>query len=128
MYPEELKYSKDHEWLRQDGEEVVIGITSFAQGELGDVVYVELPAVGATYEAHDEVGTIESIKAVAEVFTPIGGEVIAINESLADAPEKVNEDPHEEGWLFRLQPKAEGALEAPELMSAEAYEAFTREG
>ena len=131
MYPQELKYSKEHEWVRTEGDEVVVGITSFAQGELGDVVYVELPAVGTTFEANDEVGTIESIKAVAEVFTPVGGEVVLVNDSLLDAPEKVNDDPHGEGWLFRLRPSSsetEPPSEADDLMTADEYEAFTREG
>ena len=122
MYPEDLKYSKDHEWVRPDGEECVIGITDFAQGELGEVVYVELPEVGDSFESGDEIGTIESVKAVAEVYAPIGGEITAVNEELADSPEKVNDDPHAEGWLARIKPSS--ADELGELMDASAYREF----
>ena len=122
MYPEDLKYSKDHEWVRLDGDECVVGITDFAQGELGEVVYVELPEIGDSYEAGAEIGTIESVKAVAEVYAPIAGEVIAVNESLADAPEKVNDDPHGEGWLVRVKPASPDAL--GELMDASSYREF----
>jgi glycine cleavage system H protein len=122
MYPEDLKYSKDHEWVRLDGDECVFGITDFAQGELGEVVYVELPEIGDSYEAGDEIGTIESVKAVAEVYAPIAGEVVAVNESLADAPEKVNEDPHGEGWLIRVKITSSDAL--GELMDASGYREF----
>jgi len=122
MYPEDLKYSKDHEWVRLDGDECVFGITDFAQGELGEVVYVELPEIGESYEAGDEIGTIESVKAVAEVFAPIDGEVVAVNDSLADAPEKVNDDPHGEGWLVRVKTSSADAL--GELMDASGYREF----
>ena len=119
MYPEDLKYSKDHEWVLVDGDECVFGITDFAQSELGEVVFVELPEVGESFESGDEMGTIESVKAVAEVYAPIGGEVIAVNESLADEPEKVNNDPHTEGWLVRVKPSSPEEL--GELMDASAY-------
>lgn len=119
MYPEDLKYSKDHEWVRVDGDECVFGITDFAQGELGEVVFVELPEVGDSFEAGDEIGTIESVKAVAEVYAPIGGEVVAVNEDLADSPEKVNDDPHGDGWLVRVKPGS--ADELGELMDASEY-------
>lgn len=122
MYPQEYRYSKDHEWVRDEDETLTVGITEFAQSELGDVVYVELPEVGTKFDADDEVGTIESVKAVAEVYTPIAGEIIEINEALAEGPEKVNDDPHGEGWLFRIRPSSEG--QADDLMTAEAYEAF----
>lgn len=125
MYPREYRYSKDHEWVREDDGELVIGITDFAQSELGDVVYVEAPDVGASFEADDEVGTIESVKAVAEVYTPISGEVVAVNEELVEAPEKVNDDPHGAGWLFRLRPAGDSATD--DLMDAEAYEAFIQQ-
>ena len=122
MYPEDLKYSKDHEWVRLDGDECVFGITDFAQGELGEVVFVELPDVGDSFESGDEMGTIESVKAVAEVYAPIGGEVVAINEDLADSPEKVNDDPHGEGWLVRVKPSSPDEL--GELMDVSAYREF----
>jgi glycine cleavage system H protein len=122
MYPEDLKYSKDHEWVRLDGDDCVFGITDFAQAELGEVVFVELPEVGESFDAGDEIGTIESVKAVAEVYAPISGEVVATNEELADAPEKVNDDPHGEGWLVRVRPSSEDAL--GELMDASAYREF----
>ena len=122
MYPEDLKYSKEHEWVRLDGDDCVFGITDFAQGELGEVVFVELPEVGESFDAGDEIGTIESVKAVAEVYAPVSGEVVAINEELADAPEKVNDDPHGEGWLVRIKPSSEDAL--GELMDASAYREF----
>ena len=122
MYPVDYRYSKDHEWVAREGEECIVGITEFAQSELGDVVYVEAPEVGATFEADDEVGTIESVKAVAEVYAPVGGEVVAVNEALVEKPEQVNEDPHGEGWLFRLRPESEEEFDA--LMSAEQYQAF----
>lgn len=122
MYPGDYRYSKDHEWVKQEGEEFVVGVTDFAQSELGDVVYVEPPEVGSSFDADDEVGTIESVKAVAEVYAPMGGEVTAVNEALEEAPEKVNEDPHGEGWLFRL--RAESETDVDSLMSAEAYKAF----
>ena len=125
MYPRDYKYSKDHEWVKAEGDGFIIGITDFAQSELGDVVYVEMPEVGATFEADDQVGTIESVKAVAEVYTPIAGTVVAINEALDDDPEAVNRDPHGAGWLFRLKPALAGA--ADELMTAEVCEAFVRE-
>ncbi len=126
MYPENFRYSNEHEWFDVDGDECTLGITSFAQDELGEVVFVELPEVGSTFEAGDEIGTIESVKAVSEIYTALAGEVIAVNEELEQAPEKVNEDPHGEGWLVRLR-LAEGA-DAEELMSAEQYEEFTNHG
>jgi len=122
MYPREYRYSKDHEWVRDEEDTVVVGITEFAQSELGDVVYVEMPEVGTKFDADDEVGTIESVKAVAEVYTPIEGEVVEVNEALAQDPELVNSDPHGAGWLFRLRPSSHGQMD--ELMTAEAYEAL----
>lgn len=121
MYPSEYRYSEDHEWLSVDGEECVIGITDYAQGELGEVVYVDLPEVGDTYDAGDAVGAIDSSKTSADVYTPVAGEVIEVNEALEDAPEKVNEDPHGDGWLFKLRisPSDDGLAG---LMSAEQYE------
>jgi glycine cleavage system H protein len=122
MNPSDLRYSKDHEWVRVEGDECVLGITEFAQGELGEVVFVELPEVGKSFAAGDEIGTIESVKAVAEVYSPLAGQVVAINEQLVDAPEKVNDEPYGEGWLLRLQADSLGPLE--DLMDAEAYGEF----
>ncbi len=119
MYPDELLYSNDHEWVRRDGDRCRVGITQFAQDELGDVVFVELPEVGSSFEANDEIGTIESVKAVAEVYSPVGGEVVAVNEALIDRPELVNEDPYGKGWLVELRSEDEAALGV--LMDAAAY-------
>ncbi len=122
MYPTSYLYTKDHEWVRVEEDVCVLGITHFAQDELGEVVFVELPEVGQTFDAHDEIGTIESVKAVAEVFTPVGGEVIEVNDALADNPERVNEDPHGEGWLVKMKIRQAAELEG--LMSAEEYKSF----
>ncbi len=122
MYPKSYLYTKDHEWVRVEEDVCVLGITHFAQDELGEVVFVELPDVGQTFDAHDEIGTIESVKAVAEVFTPVSGEVLEVNEALADRPEQVNADPHGEGWLVKMKFRQADELEG--LMSAEEYESF----
>ncbi len=122
MYPTSYLYTKEHEWVRVEEDVCVLGITHFAQDELGEVVFVELPEVGQTFDAHDEIGTIESVKAVAEVFTPVGGEVIEVNDALADNPERVNEDPHGEGWLVKMKIRQAAELEG--LMSAEEYKSF----
>ncbi len=122
MYPTSYLYTKDHEWVRVEEDVCVLGITHFAQDELGEVVFVELPEVGQTFDAHDEIGTIESVKAVAEVFTPVGGEVIEVNDALADDPERVNGDPHGEGWLVKMKIRQAAELEG--LMSAEEYKSF----
>lgn len=123
MYPENYRYSKDHEWLAVEGDIGTLGITHFAQDELGEVVFVELPDVGQSFAAHDEIGTIESVKAVAEVFSPISGEIVEINESLADAPEVLNEDPHGAGWLVKI--KITSQDEVGELMDSAAYQQFS---
>lgn len=122
MYPKDYLYSEQHEWLRVDEDVCVLGITAFAQSELGEVVYVDLPEVGEMLEAEEEIGSIESVKAVAEVYTPVAGEVIEINEALEDEPERVNEDPHGKGWLVKLRITSQDALEG--LMNAAAYEEF----
>ena len=126
MYPKELKYSKDHEWLRVEDGVATVGVTQFAQEELGEVVFVEVPDVGQSFAAHDEIGSVESVKAVAEVYTPVSGEVAEVNESLADRPELINEDPHGEGWIVKFKLSNESELQ--ELMSAEDYEAFVASG
>ena len=123
MYPAERKYTKDHEWLKQEGEDVLVGITDFAQRQLGDVVFVELPDVGRSVRQGEVFGTIESVKAVSELFSPVSGEVVAVNPSLANHPEAVNAKPHET-WMIRLKPTAEAA-ELGALLDAAAYEALT---
>ena len=122
--PEDLHYSKDHEWVRVDGETAVIGITDYAQNSLGDVVYVELPKAGDEFAANESFGSVESVKAVSEVFTPIAGVVAQINESLADEPETVNSDPYGKGWMIRL--KMSNAGEVDSLLTAAEYEDFTK--
>ena len=124
MYPTELKYTKDHEWIKQDGENVLVGITDFAQRQLGDVVFVELPDVGRVVKQGEVFGTIESVKAVSELFSPVSGEVIAVNPALAIHPEGVNATPHDT-WMIRLRPTAEAA-EIGSLLDASAYETLTR--
>ena len=123
MYPTEFKYTKDHEWLKQDGDDVLVGITDFAQRQLGDVVFVELPDVGRTVRQGEVFGTIESVKAVSELFSPVSGEVVAVNPSLANHPEAVNAKPHET-WMIRLRPTNESA-ELGALLDAAAYGALT---
>jgi glycine cleavage system H protein len=122
MYPSDYLYSRDHEWVRVEGDTCVLGITEYAQEELGEIVFVELPEVGQSFNATDEVGTIESVKAVAEVYTPVSGEVLEVNASLEDEPELVNDDPHGDGWLVKL--RIESKSELGELMSAEQYEEY----
>jgi len=117
--PDNLHYSKDHEWVRVDGDTAVIGITDHAQEQLGDVVYVELPKAGDEFAANDSFGSVESVKAVSDVIAPLSGEVLEVNSAVADAPETVNEDPYGEGWLVRVRLSDPG--EADSLMDAEAY-------
>ena len=120
--PEKLEYTKTHEWVRREGEEAIVGITDHAQEELGDVVFVELPKQGASFSAGDSFGVIESVKAVSDLYAPVGGEVVEANESLNDTPEKVNEDPYGDGWMIRLRISGEG-----ELLSADEYERLLEE-
>jgi glycine cleavage system H protein len=121
--PEELQYTRSHEWVRTEGDTATIGITDHAQDELGDVVFVELPEVGATFDAGDSFGTVESVKAVSDLYTPVGGEVTEVNEALNDQPEKINEDPYGEGWMVKLRVSDEGS----DLLSASDYEQFLEE-
>ena len=123
MYPEDRRYSEEHEWLQVEGDVHVLGITQFAQEELGDVVFVELPEVGTAVEAGGEIGSIESVKAVAELFSPVDGEIVEINDEIDDAPELVNEDPHGKGWLVKIRVADASAVD--ELMDATAYSEFT---
>ena len=122
--PEDLHYSKDHEWVRVDGDQAIIGITDYAQDSLGDVVYVELPKAGDEFAANESFGSVESVKAVSEVFTPVAGGVVKINESLADEPEKVNSDPYGDGWMIRVKMSNPGEVDS--LLTAEEYEDFTK--
>jgi glycine cleavage system H protein len=112
--PEDLLYTKSHEWVRIEDGTATIGITDHAQAELGDVVFVELPDEGATFDAGDSFGTVESVKAVSDLYTPVGGEVVEVNSSLEDAPEKINEDPYGEGWIVKLRTSDEADLLSPE--------------
>ncbi len=125
IFPKDLKYTKEHEWARLEGKEVVVGITDFAQGELGDVVYVELPAEGEKVEKDKPFGVIESVKAVSDLYCPINGDIIKINTALDETPEKVNEDPYGEGWIVRVMPFDISELET--LLSASEYEKFIKE-
>ena len=112
--PEELQYTESHEWVRIDGDTATIGITDHAQDELGDVVFVELPDEGDTFDAGDSFGTVESVKAVSDLYTPVGGEVVEVNSALEDAPEHINEDPYGEGWIVKLRTTDEADLLSPE--------------
>ena len=120
--PENLRYSKDHEWLAVDGDTATIGITDYAQHSLGDVVYVELPKSGDKFDAHEAIGSVESVKAVSEVFTPVAGEVLESNETLNDDAEKVNSDPYGDAWFVKI--KMNNAGEADALLNAAEYEEF----
>ena len=122
--PEDLHYSKDHEWVRVDRDQAIIGITDYAQNSLGDVVYVELPKAGDEFAANEPFGSVESVKAVSEVFTPVAGEVVQINESLADEPEAVNSDPYGAGWMIRVKMNNPGDVDS--LLTAAEYEDFTK--
>ena len=119
---ENLHYSKDHEWVAVDGETATIGITDYAQHALGDVVYVELPKVGDKFESHEAIGSVESVKAVSEIFTPIAGEVLEVNDALNDTPEAVNNDAYGDAWMIKI--KMDNALEADALLNAAEYEEY----
>ncbi len=112
--PGDLRYTKSHEWVRTEGDTATIGITDHAQDELGDVVFVELPDEGATFDAGESFGTVESVKAVSDLYAPVGGEVVEVNSALNDAPEKINEDPYGEGWIVKLRTSADADLLSPE--------------
>ena len=118
--PDELKYGRSHEWIRSEGDSVVIGITHYAQDQLGEVVYVELPDVGSSVAVGDELGTLESVKAVSEFLAPIAGEVLEVNTRLEDEPNLVNDDPYGDGWLVKLSGSAEGE----EFLDAAGYQKF----
>ena len=122
MYPKDYRYTKEHEWVSVAGEVATIGITSHAQDQLGDVVFVELPQGSAKLHAGQTFGTVESVKAVSDIYSPISGDVVEINEELIDAPEKINEDPHGDGWLVKA--KMANKAELDSLMSAEDYQQY----
>ena len=124
--PENLRFTKDHEWVRVEGTRAIVGITDFAQSELGDVVFVELPAIGKILSAHENLAVIESVKAVSDIFAPVAGTVIKANEALSDAPETINQDPYDKGWIAEIEmtdPAAAGSL-----LSASEYKAMIKEG
>ena len=122
--PDDLHYSKDHEWVRVEGNVAVIGITDYAQDSLGDVVYVELPKPGEQFAANESFGSVESVKAVSEVFSPVSGKIAGVNETLQDEPEKVNQDPYGEGWMIRVEMSNSGEVDS--LLTAAEYEDFTK--
>lgn len=122
MYPENFRYTKEHEWVNVEGDTATVGITDHAQKELGDIVYVDLPKPGATAEKGKTIGSVESVKAVSDIYSPVSGEVTAVNDLLATAPEKLNQDPHGAAWLFKL--KLSSPDEMKELMSAADYAAY----
>lgn len=118
--PADLKYTRDHEWIRVDGETAVVGITDFAQGELGDVVFVEIETEGEELNKGETFGTVEAVKTVSDLFMPVGGKVLEVNAALADEPELVNKDPYGKGWMIKI--KVADAAEVEELMSADDYQ------
>ncbi|MFN2460139.1 MAG: glycine cleavage system protein GcvH [Candidatus Velthaea sp.] len=123
--PAALLYSKEHEWVKIDGDTATVGITDYAQASLGDIVYVELPRVGATLQQFGSIGVVESVKAVSDIYTPVGGEVLEVNAALADNPAVLNRAPFEDGWLFKL--KMTDVNERDNLLSATAYDELTKE-
>lgn len=122
MYPSEFRYTKEHEWIKVEGGEAVLGITDFAQKQLGDIIFIELPEVGRALGAHESIGTIESVKSVSDVFAPVAGAIVAVNGELASAADLVNKDPHGKGWIVRLRLADKAAVEA--LMTASDYEKY----
>lgn len=124
VFPDDRRYAEDHEWAREEDGRVRVGVSDYAQDQLGDVVYVELPEVGVTLDRGESFGTVESVKAVSELYLPFRGEVVAVNEALADAPERVNESPYEEGWMILAVPEDPAALDA--LLSRDAYRELLR--
>lgn len=122
-FPEELKYTKDHEWVRIEGDTATIGITDFAQGELGDIVFVEIETVGESLGAEETFGTVEAVKTVSDLFMPLSGEILEFNEELESSPELVNSDPYGEGWMIKI--KISDNSELDQLLSVDAYKEIT---
>jgi len=122
MYPSDFRYTKEHEWIKVTGDTGTVGITDYAQHELGDVVFVELPKVGAKFNASQSFGTVESVKAVSEIYSPASGEVVETNTALADAPETINKDPHGAAWMIKI--RLTNPKELSNLMDAAAYQAY----
>ena len=125
MYPDDFRYTKEHEWIKVEGDEALVGITDFAQHQLGDVIFVELPAVGKDLAQRQSIGVVESVKAAVDVYLPMSGKIVAVNTELEDAPEVVNEDAFGEGWILRISPTNPG--EWDELLDAEAYQKVVEE-
>ena len=125
MYPSDYRYTKDHEWIKTDGSNGTIGITDYAQQQLGDVVFVELPKVGAKLKAGATFGSVESVKAVSDIYSPISGEVVEVNSALVDSPEKINSDPHGTAWLVKV--RLDNPEQAATLMDTAAYQAYVAE-
>jgi glycine cleavage system H protein len=125
MYPSDYHYTREHEWIKMDGAVGTVGITDYAQHELGDVVFVELPKPGTKLDAGQPFGTVESVKAVSEIYSPVAGEVLEVNAALADSPEKINQDPHGGAWLIKVRLANPGEVNS--LMDAAAYEAYIAE-
>ncbi len=119
VVPDDVKYSKDHEWVKLQGDNVTVGITDYAQDQLGDIVFVEVPEVGDTFDKDSEFGTIESVKAVSEMYMPVSGEIVAVNEELEDAPDSLNQDPYGKGWIVEIKPS--DPAEMDDLMDKNAY-------
>jgi len=122
MYPQDCRYTKDHEWVRVQGDQGTVGITDYAQKQLGDVVYLELPELGRSLKAHETFGTVESVKAVSELFAPVSGQVLEVNSALLAKPERINGDPHGEAWMIRVRLADSSQLAG--LMDAAAYQAY----
>ncbi len=119
ILPDDVRYAEDHEWARLEGEKVRVGIDDYAQDQLGDIVFVELPQVGDTFEKDEEFGTVESVKAVSELYMPVGGEIIAVNTALEESPELINSDPYDDGWMIEVMPSDPDDWDA--LMTIDAY-------
>jgi glycine cleavage system H protein len=125
MYPDNFRYTKEHEWLNVEGDTGTVGLTDHAQKELGDIVYVDLPKVGTTVEKGKTLGSVESVKAVSDIYSPVSGEVVAVNDLLATSPEKLNQDPHSAAWLVKI--KLSAPAETADLMSAADYQKYAGE-